>query len=410
MRYRYLGGALLAAIAALTGPGVAKAQFDPTVGDLPFTDGSGGGFQVPSNANPIIHLPTGQAGQAGFYTAFEYVMLAETRAVGNQVIARRGFIDSAGVITGTPGTIVGSNTVALDTKNFSGAKFAPGYNIELGYRFEDGTRLFWNYENLIKTVYSRGASLVLPGFRSNADLSDTFMYSPVYAFNTYFAGPQSKIAQDATTGGYNAYGIWNGASQNDIKFSQRYSQMETGVRSPLFQSEYSRLYGIAGGQFSWFYERFNWRSVSLDSSGNSTPQDAADYTNTLSQRMYGAMVGLGHELFVANQFSLSLDITGSLLVDIAKERAKYQLGDETVESKWGLDQYRVVPNANLNLNLWWYPIEGVQVRIGYQAMTFYNTLYMKDPVGFNYGDIKPQYDVKYFRLIHGFNVGIGFFF
>ncbi len=43
-------------------------------------------------------------------------------------------------------------------------------------------------------------------------------------------------------------------------------------------------------------------------------------------------------------------------------------------------------------------------------MGFFNTLYMKDPVGFDAGDINPKYGVKFFRLIHGFNVGIGFFF
>lgn len=178
----------------------------------------------------------------------------------------------------------------------------------------------------------------------------------------------------------------------------------------MFMTEYSRVYGTAGMQFSWFFERFGWRTVAQDQTGFARPQDVAVYTNTLSQRMYGPFVGCGHEIFVANQFSLSLDLTGGVLMDVVKMRAKYKLGDETVQSKWGQEEFRLVPNANAAINLWWYPVEGVQMRIGYQALSFYNTTYMIDPVGFDFGNIAPEYRVKAFRLLHGFNVGVGFFF
>ena len=160
---------------------------------------------------------------------------------------------------------------------------------------------------------------------------------------------------------------------------------------PVFQTDYSRAYGMAGGRFAWFFERFAWRAVSYDMHGNVFPQDAADYTNTLSQRMYGPFIGCGNEIFIANQFSLSCDLTGAMLLDVAKERAKYKLGDDSVQSKWGRDEFRVVPNANAAVNLWWYPIDGVQIRVGYQAMTYYNTLYMLEPVGFDFSNINPSY-------------------
>jgi hypothetical protein len=35
---------------------------------------------------------------------------------------------------------------------------------------------------------------------------------------------------------------------------------------------------------------------------------------------------------------------------------------------------------------------------------------MLDPVGFNFGNIAPRYEFKAFRLLHGFNLGLGFFF
>jgi hypothetical protein len=411
MRHMYIGGALFAALAVLMGPGVARAQFDPTV-STPMPGGDGGGEAVPSNPGSIIHLPTGKPGEAGFYTSFEYVMLDQTRALGKETIATRGFYDSSGNITGVPGTFIGGGTVGLSTKNISGQDYQPGFNVEIGYRTDGGIRLFASYEQLITATYSRGAGPVPPGLSPDANLADTFLSSPAYNFNNLFSGPQNKLAVDSTGSnpGYTAYGIWNGATDEEMKFLQRYQQMLFGGRMPMFQTDFSRMYGIAAGQFSWIFERFRWDTFDTDVNGNQQPQWAAYYTNTLSQRMYGAMVGLGHEIFVANQFSLSIDATASGLMDVAVERAKYELGDQTTESKWGLDQYRFVPEVTLQLNFWWYPTDGIQIRLGYQAMGFFNTLYMKDPVGFDVGDINPKYEAKFFRLIHGFNAGIGFFF
>lgn len=398
MRHRYFGGALLAAAAMLAGPSVSQAQF---------TAGEDGGFQPPLNTSPVWPIPTGQAGDAGFYTGIEFVMLTQTRAIGHQTIARRGFYDSDGQITGIPGTFIGSGNEALNTADFSPRTFQPGFNIEIGWRADDGTRIFANYTQVYDAHYSQGAGPIQATLTGLPNQADQFISSPVYNFNVAFAGPTSKV--NGVPGG-SVYGIWNGSTQQDIKFTQRYQELNFGVRVPMFQTDYSRVYGMAGGRFAWFFERFYWRAVSYDLSGVATPQDAANYTNTLSQRMYGPFIGCGHEVFIANQFSASLDVTGAILMDVAKQRAKYILGDETVQSKWGREEFRLVPNANAAFNLWWYPIEGVQIRIGYQAMTYFNTLYMIDPVGFNYGNIDPGYHTKYFRLVHGFNVGIGFFF
>ncbi|HEY3787721.1 MAG TPA: hypothetical protein VGL71_02650, partial [Urbifossiella sp.] len=131
---------------------------------------------------------------------------------------------------------------------------------------------------------------------------------------------------------------------------------------------------------------------------------------TLSQRMYGPFVGIGHEIFLADQFSLSVDLTGAALIGIVKERAKYELMDKSTEAKAGVNEWTLVPNANANVNLWWYPVEGVQVRLGYQAMTYFNTRNLQDPVGFNMGAIDPVYGTQYFRLVHGLNFGVGLFF
>jgi hypothetical protein len=399
MRHRYLGGALLAAVAFLAGPSTARAQ----------VGGEGGGFPPPLNADGAHILPTGRAGDAGFYGAMEFVMLAQTRAIGNQTIATRGFYDITGQLTGTPGAFVGDNTVAISTSSdFLGRRtMQPGFNLEIGYRFSDSTRVFVNYMQLYDAHYSVGASTIPPFFDTRLDLANTFLSAPVFNFNSQFSGPANKVAGVPSL---DFSGVWNAATQMDIKFTQRFQQLQAGVRVPVLQSEYSRVYSAAGFQFDWFFERFFWRSVSQDVNGIANPQDAARYTNTLSQRMYGPFVGCGHEIFIHNQFSLSLDLTGALLLAVEKQRAKYILEDETVQSKWGREDFRLVPNANAAVNLWWYPIEGVQMRVGYQILTFYNTLYMDQPVGFNYGSINPGYNTQEFRLLHGFNVGIGFFF
>ena len=179
---------------------------------------------------------------------------------------------------------------------------------------------------------------------------------------------------------------------------------------PVLQTEYSRVYGMAGGRFAWFFERFNWRTVKFDDAGIALPVDAADYTNTLSQRMYGPFVGCGHEIYVANSSRSACDLTGASCWTSPSSGPSTSSATRSIQSKWGREEFRLVPNANAAVNLWWYPIEGVQIRVGYQAMTYFNTLYMLEPVGFNYGNIDPAYQTKYFRLLHGFNVGIGFFF
>ncbi|MCS7269462.1 MAG: Lpg1974 family pore-forming outer membrane protein [Gemmataceae bacterium] len=409
MKYRYFGG-VMAAAAVLAVPVQAWGQH--VVGTPALTDGSDGGFQVPINADPIYRLPTGRAGDSGFYTAAEFVMLTQTRDFGSQTIAVRGFFDSSGVLTGIPGLFVGSGTEALNTRDLSRQSYQPGFNVEIGYRFDNGMRLFFNYMQLIEAHYSLGATLVPPLFRGPPGLADTFLSAPVFNFPPNFAGPARKVQGFDD---YQIYGIWNAASTMDIRIAQRYQEMNAGYRIPLLETDYSRVYGAAGGRFAWFFERFQWWTFSYDIDGNITPQDTARYTNTLSQRMYGPFIGCGHEIFILNQFSLSTDLTAAMLFNVAKMRAKYQLGenvpaDIATQSKFGREEFRVVPNLNAAVNFWWYPVEGVQIRVGYQALMFFNTLHMDEPVGFNYGNIDPSYKVKEFRLLHGFNVGIGFFF
>src|SRR5437588_12005852 len=92
MRHRFIGGALLATAALLAGATAGRTQES--------------GFPAPLNTSPNIPIPTGQTGQAGFYTSLEFMILSQTRAIGNQTVAYRGLVDSTGVITGLPGMYI----------------------------------------------------------------------------------------------------------------------------------------------------------------------------------------------------------------------------------------------------------------------------------------------------------------
>jgi hypothetical protein len=126
--------------------------------------------------------------------------------------------------------------------------------------------------------------------------------------------------------------------------------------------------------------------------------------------MYGPFFGCGHEVYMGKRFSVSLDVTGAVLMNVIKERAKYKLESNEIQNKLSRDEFGIVPSATAHLNLWWYPIEGMQIRVGYNAYTFFNTMRMEQPIGFNYSSLDPAYETQYFRIVHGANAGIGLFF
>lgn len=469
MRHGLYGGvAALTAVITLAGPPAAHAQQPPAAGaararpsPTDFLTGTAGGvvargqidttYSASGEPSEKIPIPTGSPGNHGIYTFFEFVYLTTTWPVGDQTVAYRGLVDSTGQATGVPGTYIGSGQKALSTNEFGRRSWLPGYNIGVGYKTDDGVSVYASYLQTFTHHYTAGASSAAPFFRSAPNLSDTFLVAGVYNFPSQFAGPTIKTNVEATvvnsngqpgqtitnvipnpntnagqnptittitqippaaagTGGNIFYGIWNGASNMTITFDQWFDQAEIGGRVPLLQTETSRVYGLAGGRFDWFMERFQWYTDSLDISGTGGPTYSARYNNTLSQRMYGPYVGCGHEAYIGNRFSVSTDFTAAGLLNIVKERAKYKLEDNSIQNKRTVNDYTLVPSLTANVQLWWYPIEGVQVRAGYNAMTFFNTKNMLDPIGFNYGAIDPVYNTQVFRIVHGLNFGAGLFF
>lgn len=347
----------------------------------------------------------------GFYTAGEFLYFCQTNPLDHQLIAVRGFFDSTGQLSGHQGGFIGSGAAALWADDAGGPKtFQPGFAIVGGWKFDNGVAVELNWWHLAEAKYAATASIEPPGLKAGADLSDTFVSSFVYNFPNEYAGPSNKVGVGPA---YAAYGIWDAASIMTIMFVQRFDQWEASARIPVWQTDTTRSYGLFGPRLTWIWERFTWRTVSVDITGQAGPDDAAIYSNTISNRMYGLHAGFGHEwnwgTCPIGSFSCSLDLEAALFADIAKDRAKYERADRATAAQRVHQELRFSPEVEGHLNFWWYPIEGVMVRVGYNAMAFFNTEASPEPVSFNFGGLDPPWKDQ-FRLFHGLNFGVGLIF
>ena len=154
--------------------------------------------------------------------------------------------------------------------------------------------------------------------------------------------------------------------------------------------------------------------VDYDVNGMADATSAADYSNIVSNRLYGPHLGWGNEMYLGSTpigaFAVSVDFDTALMMDIVKERAKYELEDRSISASRKRDEYTLVPELSANIGIWWYPIQAIQVRIGYDVMTFMNTIGSRQPVDFNYGALAPEWNHIPFRFFDGFRAGIGFVF
>jgi hypothetical protein len=403
MRKQWIGACLLLA-GALVGPAAnrAAAQWDVS------------GYE--STQTPLP-LGNDRPDTGGIYGYGEFLFMHANRSIGSQAIAKRGFIDSDGSLTGAPGLFVGSGRQALDTTSFGRTTWTPGFRFGIGYRLEDGTAISLNYAHLASAKYWTAATAVPPDFNPGSNLSESFLFSPVFAFSPNFAGPQNKVGTltNGLTGtatqlgsGGSPYGIWNGATTMEVFYVQRFDNWDLSARLPVYETETARSYALVGFNHPWIWETFKWRTVSYDQNGNAGPLDVGVYSNILSQQMYGPMIGCGSEIYLGKGFSFSGQVTAAALLDIVKERARYELGDQSAGAKRSRMEYNVVPNVNGNLSVNWFPINGVQFRAGYNIWSFFNTTYMEKPVGFDFGAIDPSYKTRVLRLFHGFNIGVSF--
>jgi hypothetical protein len=370
-------------------------------------------YPVPDTPyNPIGLLGHTRYETGGFYFASEFWFLRQTNPLRDQVIAARGFVDVTGQLTGTPGQPVGDFTPALRANDAGGPdSYQPGLQLTLGYRFEDGVAVEINWMHLQQAKYPAQASIIPQNFAITPDLSNTFLFSPVYNFPGEFRGEPNKV-NGAPSG--SIFGIWNGAALDQIIFYQRFDQYDMTMRVPIYQDDCNRTYGLLGPRIVHFWERFKWRAISADLQLNSVSTDEAIYNNILSQSLYGVHVGCGWERCFGTTpigtFSGSLDAQAAAYINFAKERAQYKLGDGSQTASRSRNTYTLVPAAQVNFNLWYYPIQAIELRVGYNAFAFFNTIRSPDPVDFNYGALAPGYTKGFTRLVDGLNLGAGFIF
>jgi hypothetical protein len=359
--------------------------------------------------------------------------MRQTNPLKSQTIGVRGLVDFDGSVvadlngqpfettTGltvifpgmrVPGTFIGSGRPALQTDDVHGPQtYTPGFNVTLGWRFESGVAVEATWWHLFDAKYSAEATLVPPNLQAGQILEETFLFAPVFNFPNQYSGPPFKIA----FGDANAvYGIWNGASIMQLFFVQRFDQFDLTGRIPIFQTDCTRCYGLIGPRLDWFWERFTWRTIALDSAGQASGQDVANYSNIVSNRLYGVHLGCGYEYRLGDTpigtFATSLDLQAAPMIDIVKERAKYELGDRSTAAQRARTEYQASGELQGQFNLWWYPVEGIQVRIGYDAMGFFNTVSSPYPVDFNFGRLNPGWRDNTFRFLDGINAGIGIIF
>ncbi len=391
--------------------------------------------------DPVIPLPLfhDRPETGGFYTIGEFIYWRLNNPLGHQVIASRGLLDFDGSITQTlnlfqgvigprvPGTFIGSNTPALfadDAKNPQ--SFMPGWNIGAGWKFENGVSVSATWMHLTEAKYAATVGIVPPTQSAGLIDEETFLFSPVVNFSNEFAGPPNKLAIGSP---FAAYGIWNGASNDEIIFFQRYDQFDLTGHIPIYQDDCNRCYGLLGTRMVWLWEKFWWRAVSLGTLfappsfenqnagvvlGEATQRDFAVYSNIISQRMYGVHLGSGYERRLGDTpigtFSVNLELDAAFLLDVVKERVKYELGDKSISAKRARTEYEPVPELSATANVLWYPIEGVEIHVGYDFMSFFNTVATPSPVDFNFQSLNPGWRNGFTRYLDGFHAGIAFIF
>jgi hypothetical protein len=355
--------------------------------------------------------------QGGFYFGAEVLWWKQTNTMGNQPVAYRGFQDddgtigaSTGLTAGQAGVWIGSQSEALNVNQVSGpTNYQPGMKISLGYRWADGIAFEINWVHIINVDYSATAGLLPPQSVGSLE-QNTFVTAPVYNFNFLYNGPGNTTGLGSPTA---MLGIWDGASNMTESFIQRFDQVELTMRIPIMDSDDWRTYGIMGPRVITMWERYEWTTTHPEFNGLVAPNDEAIYSNVTSNRLYGFHLGVGNEWLLSDTpigaFSVSLDLQVGGYFDAIKGRPRYELADKSTEATHARNLTSAVGSLEGELNVWYYPYEGIVFRFGYTAEGFLGTYASPVPIDFNFGSITPAYQ-SVFRLFDGFNAGIGIVF
>lgn len=397
MRFYFKWILLIAGL--LTAPSALFAQESNTY-EMPLTP-----FVGPlSNSRPE---------NGGVYFGMDFVYYKQNRQLADQPVARRGFEDLDGSITGVAGTFVGSGVSALTTSEVAGSGvFQPGYNIFLGYRFQGGIAVELSWKHFQPANYQAQASILPPNnFAAGGNLQNTFLFSPVSNFTTDWAGNDVNV-KGGDVG--STFGIWNAASLMRITLTQSLDIYQINIRVPIVDTDAYRSYGLIGPRIVTLQDKFAWYTVDADTSGNFTPDTTATYTNTVTNTMYGVHFGFGHEWYLgttpAGSFAFNFEIEGALYADLVRSEVDWDRGDGLVSVGRVRNMSALVPGVEARVGLWWYPWEAIQVHLGYEAITFFNTIASRHPIDFNMGTMNPEMNNVLFRWANGLTFGVTFSF
>lgn len=344
----------------------------------------------------------------GLFVAAEYVMYRQTNPLENEVVATRGFYNFNQPI-GNSLQFFGSDTVALDTNQVRGPlSYQPGVNLHIGWKTPDGDAFTLSWLYLFQVRYQAVATSVPPNFNVGATFADSFLTAPVYNFPNDYAG---SVLQQNGPGGVATYGIWDGASIMTESFVQRDQQYDFIWRHPVYETEDYRLSSLIGPRFFWIWEGYEWRTTNFGFTGSEGP--SANYSNIDSNRMYGLSVGCSQEWYCGGGIAIQLDTDATGYLNIVKERVQYSTEQKfagAAENKRATTDYTAVPELEAKLNVVWYPLENVQLKLGYNFMGFFNTIQSQMPIDFNYSSIDPKFDHIFFRDFDGWQAGISIVF
>jgi hypothetical protein len=441
-RTRWLAGLLLGAF--FLAPAAAPAQ-DMNVGE-------------PSWQFPI---PTmwGQKDE-GWYFAAEGLFFRLNNPIRSQVIATRGIFDVDGSIDGRgdlidaldgteviqqlysqigqPGHFVGPKIPALSANEVGRDSFEPGWRITGGYRLRNGIVIeasFWRLAEFSNTAAAGiipGGGVGFGGPGVGLSNAGSFLTAPFFNFTPDFAGPlrdvvsnvypnpvingvgvtlsPAQITEIRQLGGIAvpAFGIWNGAENMTLEFVQRAMNAEINCRMPVNQTECERTYMMAGARYMNVFERFRFRTVDLDIDSISDPLNAATYENQWTNFLYGAQIGYGYENYIGQGFSWSVEGRIGLFVDVRETAVKVERGDADGPAQYR-DDTSLSPFFQAGIFAWWYPLEGVQLRCGYEFLGIFNVRRSEQPVTFDLGKLMPTYEDMFMRF-DGLSGGIAFIF
>jgi len=366
--------------------------------------------------DPVLPIPTynQRPEDGGYFGALTWLFYRQTNPLEDQQVAFRGFIDVDGSITNAifpgigfaPGARYGSFTEALNVDQVTGPnRYSPGFKVEVGWKFGDSRALTLGWMYLFQQSRRAVATLMPNGLQIGANQADSFLFAPVYNFPPEYAGaPRSvNIGNDFAT-----YGPWNAASVMTMEFEQKTQQLEATWRETIYQTECYRLSGLVGPRFFWIWERFRWRTSDYNFDGQVNPAWVALYSNIISNRMYGAHVGLQSEYYLGHGFATIAELQGAFYLNVVKARVKYELGAKHLPpaNKRSLTDYSFVPELQGSVGLMWYPYEGIQLKVGYDVMAFFNTMSSPNPVDFDYSRLMPWFTFSKNRYFDGIHASI----